>query len=130
MEGLTSTADSTQFWRIGQNWLCYLAQPFHPLFAKISSNTFLELWHFSLLTLAGINPLLTQGHTHILMYRFNLLVSADYESVLKSLLKASRPQAIIKSQPANSLGYMVYYEPQSTLRSGGNFCFNKDLCMI
>ena len=39
---LTSTADSAQFWRIGQNWLCYLAWPFHALFSRISCNTFLE----------------------------------------------------------------------------------------
>ena len=30
------------FWRIGQNWLCYLAGPFHALFARISCDTFLE----------------------------------------------------------------------------------------
>ena len=39
---LASTADSAQFWRIGQNWLCYLAWPFHALFARILCNTFLE----------------------------------------------------------------------------------------
>ena len=39
---LASTADSAQFWRIGQNWPCYLARPFHALFARISCNTFLE----------------------------------------------------------------------------------------
>ena len=39
---LASTADSAQFWQIGQNWPCYSAQPFHALFARISCNTFLE----------------------------------------------------------------------------------------
>ena len=39
---LGSTANSAQFWRIGQNWRCYLARPFHALFARISCNTFLE----------------------------------------------------------------------------------------
>ena len=39
---LASTADSAQFWWIGQNWLCYSARPFHALFATISCNTFLE----------------------------------------------------------------------------------------
>ena len=39
---LTTTADSAKFWRIGQNWLCQLAQPFHALVARISCNTFLE----------------------------------------------------------------------------------------
>ena len=39
---LASTADSAQFWQIGQNWLCYLEQPFHVLFAWISCDTFLE----------------------------------------------------------------------------------------
>ena len=37
-----STADSVKFWQIGQNWQCYLARPFHALFARISCNTFLE----------------------------------------------------------------------------------------
>ena len=39
---LASTADSAQFWRIGQNWPCYTARPFHALFARISCYTFLE----------------------------------------------------------------------------------------
>ena len=39
---LASTADSAQFWRIGENWPCYSARPFHALFARISCNTFLE----------------------------------------------------------------------------------------
>ena len=39
---LATTADSAQFWRIGQNWLYYLARPFHTLFARISCNTLLE----------------------------------------------------------------------------------------
>ena len=39
---LASTADSAQFWRIGQNWPCYLARPSHALFARISCNTVLE----------------------------------------------------------------------------------------
>ena len=39
---MASTADSAQFWQIGQSWLCYVACPFHTLFARISCNTFLE----------------------------------------------------------------------------------------
>ena len=39
---LARTADPAQIWRNGQNWPCYLAQPFHALFARISCNTFLE----------------------------------------------------------------------------------------
>ena len=39
---LASTAHSVQFLQISQNWPCYLAQPFHALFARISCNTFLE----------------------------------------------------------------------------------------
>ena len=39
---LASTAVSAQFLQSGQNWLCYLAQPFHALFAMISSDIFLE----------------------------------------------------------------------------------------
>ena len=35
-------ASIAQFWQIGQNWPCYLAQPFHALFSKILCNTFLE----------------------------------------------------------------------------------------
>ena len=39
---LDSTANPAQFWRIGKNWPCYLARPFHALFTRISCNTFLE----------------------------------------------------------------------------------------
>ena len=39
---LASPANSTQLWRIGQYWPCYLAWPFHALFAWISCNKFLE----------------------------------------------------------------------------------------
>ena len=39
---LASNAASAQFWRIGWNWLCYLAWPFDALFARISCNTYLE----------------------------------------------------------------------------------------
>ena len=38
---LASTAHLAQFLQISQNWPCYLAQPFHALFARISCNTFL-----------------------------------------------------------------------------------------
>ena len=39
---LASTADPAQFWQIGQNWPCYLARPFHIIFARISRNTFFK----------------------------------------------------------------------------------------
>ena len=39
---LASTAESAQFWQIGQNWSCYPAWSFYALFARISCNTFLE----------------------------------------------------------------------------------------
>ena len=39
---LGSTAHSAWFWRIGQNWPCYSARPFHALLARISCNVFLE----------------------------------------------------------------------------------------
>ena len=39
---LAMIADSAHFWSIGQNWLCYLAHPFHALFGRISCNTYLE----------------------------------------------------------------------------------------
>ena len=39
---LATTTDSSQFWQIGQNWPCCLAQPFHALLARISCNIFLE----------------------------------------------------------------------------------------
>ena len=39
---LSSTANSGRFAKIGQNWQCQLAGPFHALFARISCNTFLE----------------------------------------------------------------------------------------
>ena len=37
---LASTADQAQFWRIVQNWQCYLARPLLTLFARISCHTF------------------------------------------------------------------------------------------
>ena len=39
---LASTADPAQIHQISQNWPCYLARPFHALFAGISCNKFFE----------------------------------------------------------------------------------------
>ena len=106
---LASTADSAQFWQIGQNWPCYLAQPLHALFARISCNTFLEslkhtdqpwvgfvsgAWSFiknclSLLCIACTGPFSARG-TLFLNYLYLLLFSGSYPHVhtFKQLRKA------------------------------------------
>ena len=47
-----------------------------------------------------------------------LQVSADAALIRQHQLRATRPQAILKLRPPNSLDYRVHYEPQSNCKEG------------
>ena len=142
---LASTANSAQFWRIGQNWPCYLARPFHALFARISCNTFLESLKFADQRWVGFVPsfwlctkfccsvlwLVLLWRPHLAQYRFQIPLwvppplglrsNSNYAKFLASMVFKSQLLCGVRIELATrSLPYLMHdMIPGSVHEEGG-----------